>query len=96
MADSVYLSENLSKKQLQFMKLLDTYEIEYFHFDQIELQLEHTFDNLNEILENLVNKEILHRIERGKYKRVNFNDVYVIGTFIARESAVGYWSAINL
>lgn len=96
MADSVYISANLSKEQLQFMKLLDTYEIEYFHFDQIESQLGHTFDNLNEILENLVDKEILHRIERGKYKRVNFNDVYVIGTFIARESAIGYWSALNL
>lgn len=38
----------------------------------------------------------MHRIERSKYKRLNFNDVYVIGTFIARDSAIGYWSALNL
>ncbi len=31
MADSVYISANLSGEQLRFMKLLDELEVEYFH-----------------------------------------------------------------
>lgn len=96
MADSVYISANLTRQQLEFMKLLDEYEIQIFHFGEIEKQLNRKFDNLNEVLENLVHKEILSRIERGKFCRVNFRDENVIGTFVAKESAVAYWSALNL
>ena len=45
------------------MKLLDDYEIELFKFDEIENQINRKFDNLNEVLENLVHKELLSRIE---------------------------------
>jgi hypothetical protein len=36
MAYSVYISSNLTQQQLEFMKLLDEYEIELFQFDEIE------------------------------------------------------------
>lgn len=96
MADSVYISENLSKSQLEFLKLLDDYEIQLFKFSEIEQLLEQKFDNLSEILENLVDKELLVRIEKGKFCRQNFRDEYVIGTFITENSAVAYWSALSL
>jgi predicted transcriptional regulator of viral defense system len=96
MAHSVYISSNLSQQQLEFMKLLDDYEIELFQFDEIESQINRKFDNLNEVLENLVHKELLSRIERGKFCKVNFRDVNVIGTFVVKNSAVAYWSALNL
>ncbi|MEJ5092142.1 hypothetical protein GEO21_19090 [Sphingobacterium faecium] len=96
MADSVYISENLTKPQLEFLKLLDDYEIQIFKFTEIEGLLEQKFDNLSEILENLVDKELLARIEKGKFCRQNFRDEYVIGTFVAENSAVAYWSALNL
>ncbi|MBD1419952.1 type IV toxin-antitoxin system AbiEi family antitoxin domain-containing protein [Sphingobacterium chuzhouense] len=96
MADSVYISEHLTKPQLEFLKLLDDYEIQLFKFSEIEQLLEQKFDNLSEILENLVNKELLVRIEKGKFCRQSFRDEYVIGTFIVENSAVAYWSALNL
>ena len=96
MADSVYISENLTKPQLEFLKLLDDYEIQIFKFTEIEQLLDEKFDNLNEILENLVDKELLSRIEKGKFCRQNFRDEYVIGTFVAENSSVAYWSALNL
>lgn len=96
MADSVYISEHLTKPQLEFLKLLDDYEIQLFKFSEIEQLLEQKFDNLSEILENLVDKGLLTRIEKGKFCRQNFRDEYVIGTFIAEDSAVAYWSALNL
>lgn len=36
MADSVYISEHLTKPQLEFLKLLDDYEIQLFKFSEIE------------------------------------------------------------
>lgn len=96
MADGVYISENLTRAQLDFIKLLDDYEIQIFKFTEIERALGEKFDNLNEILENLVDKELLSRLEKGKFCRQNFRDEYVIGTFVAENSAVAYWSALNL
>ncbi|UGU15376.1 hypothetical protein LS482_17040 [Sinomicrobium kalidii] len=78
------------------MKLLDEYEIDIFRFDEIESRINTKFSNLNEVLENLVHKELLSRIERGKFCKVNFRDEYVIGAFVANQGAVAYWSALNL
>ena len=96
MASSVYISANLTRQQLEFMKLLEEFEIDIFHFNEIEKKVKRKFDNLNEVLENLVHKELLSRLERGKFCRANFKDANVIGTFVAKESAVAYWSALNL
>jgi len=78
------------------MKLLDDYEIQIFRFDEIEGKINQTFTNLNEVLENLDHKELLNRIERGKFCRPNFRDENVIGTFVVEQSAISYWSALNL
>lgn len=96
MANSVYISVNLTAQQLHFVRLLDDYEIDIFRFEEIEDQVGHHFENLNEVLENLVHKALLSRIERGKFCRTNFRNEHVIGTFVVQQSAVGYWSALNL
>lgn len=96
MGTSTYISTNITEEQLRFLKLLDQFEIDYFNLDQIAGQLGTSFGNLNEILENLVHKELLHRLERGKYMRSTFSDAYVIGTFLVKNSAIAYWSALNI
>lgn len=96
MADSVYISSNLTKAQLEFMKLLNEYEIDIFLMEEIESMLNRKFDNVNEILENLVHKGILSRIERGKFCKSTFRDEKVIGTFIVKQGVVAYWTALNL
>lgn len=96
MADSVYISSNLTATQLEFMKLLDEYEIDIFLLEEIEEELNMRFENINEILENLVHKELLSRIERGKFCRATFRDENVIGAFVVKKGAVSYWSALNL
>lgn len=94
MADSVYISKNLDGNQLQFMKLLEANEILYFNMDSIENQLQYSFENLNEVLENLVHKELLVRIERGKFAVNNYHNINVLATFVSPNSAVAYWSAL--
>lgn len=90
-----YLSVNISEDQQRFIKLLDEYEIDLFSIDTIESEIQTQFSNLNEVIENLIDKAFISRIERGKYCRVNFRDELAIGTFITKESAVAYWTALN-
>lgn len=82
--------------QNDFIKYLEEEEIQIFEIQN----LKNTFDldnrTINNIVENLVVKGFLSRIERGIYCRANFRDENVIGTFLAKEGAVAYWSALNL
>jgi predicted transcriptional regulator of viral defense system len=90
-----YISTNLTERQQEFIHLLDDYEIDIFSINTIEKLLQRKITALNEILENLVNKNFLARIEKGKYCRSNFKDELVIGCFLADEGAVAYWSSLN-
>jgi predicted transcriptional regulator of viral defense system len=96
MSDSVYISSNITSTQLEFLKLLDEYEIDIFRFEEIEAKLDRHFNNLNEILENLVHKRLLSRIERGKFCKVNFRNEYAIGAVMVPDGTIAYWTALNL
>jgi predicted transcriptional regulator of viral defense system len=91
-----YLSKNILEDQQQFIRLLDEYEMDIFSIDDIESTIEHKFTNLNEIIENLIEKEFLSRIERGKYCRINFRDEKVIGCHLVADGIISYWSALNI
>ncbi len=92
----VYLSSNLNAEQQQFIHLIDEYEISIFSINTIEGYVHQTFKNLNAILENLVQKKFLVRLERGKYCRSTFKNDMVIGCFLTSDGTVSYWSALNL
>ena len=96
MARGTYISENLTQKQIDFMLMLDEYELDIFSLNKLKETVDETFSDVNELVENLVHKKILSRIERGKYCRFNFRNEHVIGTFVAQKSAVAYWSALNV
>ena len=53
-------------------------------------------ENINELIENLVHKKLLIRIERGKYCRTNFKNELVIGCRLVDDGCVAYWSALNI
>lgn len=89
-----YQSTHLTRNQVNFLKLLDDYEILIFALDTIEEALG-PVNRLNEVIENLVKKGMLSRIERGKYCRHNFRDEMVIGSFIVKDGGIAYWSALN-
>lgn len=82
--------------QNDFVKYLEEEEVLIFDIQNLKETLNSDNRTINEIAENLVVKGFLSRIERGKYCRANFRDENVIGTFLAKESAVAYWSALNL
>jgi predicted transcriptional regulator of viral defense system len=82
--------------QNDFVKYLEKEETLIFEVQNLKYTLDLNNRVINEIVENLVVKGFLSRIERGKYCRINFRDENVIGTFLAKDSAVAYWSALNL
>jgi predicted transcriptional regulator of viral defense system len=96
MARGTYLSENLTQTQMDLMRLMDDHEMDIFSLADIKTLAGDNSVNINEIIENLVHKKILFRIERGKYCRANFRDEKVIGCFLVPDGAVAYWSALNL
>jgi predicted transcriptional regulator of viral defense system len=84
------------QKQSDFLKYLDNEEIQFFNIESIKKTLGYNGRTLNEMVENLVRIGFLYRLERGKYCRSTFRDENVIGTFLAANSAVAYWSALHL
>lgn len=95
MARSTYISENLTQKQIDFMLMLDDYELDIFTLEEVKAQLGDKVGNINELIENLVHKRIFSRIERGKYCKYNFRDENVIGSFLASDGVISYWSALH-
>lgn len=90
-----YISKHILEDQQQFLKLIDEFEMDIFNLKDIESFIEYEFSNLNEIMENLVEKKFLSRIERGKYCRTNFRDEKVIGCHLVADGVLAYWSALN-
>ncbi len=78
-AKSNYISENTTQNQIDFILMLDDNELDIFTLDEIKSIASNEFENINEIVENLVQKKLLSRIEPGKYCRYNFRDENVIG-----------------
>src|SRR5215469_12815864 len=89
------ITKYITIEQMDFLKYLEAEEIQVFSVEDTK-NFHFQGEITNELLENLTKKEFITRIERGKYCRANFRDENVIGTFLAKESAVAYWSALNL
>ena len=95
MARSTYLSANLTQPQIDLLLMLDDEELNIFSLDKVKKVVGRKFNNVSELVENLVHKKILSRIERGKFCKANFRDENVIGCFLVDDGAVAYWSALN-
>jgi predicted transcriptional regulator of viral defense system len=95
MAKGTYISQHLTQKQIEFLLLLDDLELDIFTLSEIREQLGEQGEDLNELLENLVDKHFLSRMERGKYCRSNFRDEKVIGAYLVPDGAIAYWSALH-
>jgi len=86
----------MTQAQLSLLKTLDEHEWDIFTLKEAKEAFKDKFDKLESLIENLVNKEVLSRIERGKYCRATFRDENVIGTRLVTDGVVAYWSALNL
>jgi len=87
--------KNITRNQLELIRLLDDYEINIFTLTSVEKQVHHSFKNIQIIADRLTQKGLLSRIEKGKYCRHNFRDEWVIGNYLVKDGVIAYWSALN-
>jgi len=96
MARGTKIYKRLPDKYLDFIKLMDDQEVSFFTIAQASKWTQQSNVEIQEMLQNLTKKGMIVRLERGKYARYGFRNDNIIGTFIAENSAIGYWSAMNL
>ena len=85
----------MTKNQKILLDSLDQNGWDVFSHDML---LNHGGLNIAEIWEALrflTKNETIIRIEKGKYYRNNYFDENVIACFIAKNSSIAYWSALN-
>lgn len=95
MAKSTYISANATEEQLRFLKALDDNEVLYFNLHNIQDLIGGSFKNTNELVENLAQKELLVRLERGKYARSTFSEINPLASFVSNGGVIAYWSALH-
>ena len=95
MGSGVKLTKNLTTKQLAFYKTLDEQDMQFFSLDQVEEQYASQYGNMSEVVENLVHKGLLERVERGKFVRANFYDDLAMIRLLVPDGVLAYWSALN-
>ncbi len=80
-------------KQLKLLDVLDEHGYDIFSTDMLKGKLHEK--EIAQALRSLTNSGLLIRLERGKYRRKNFLDDFVIANFLAQDGGIAYWSALN-
>ena len=80
-------------KQLKLLDVLDEHGYDIFSNDMLKGKLQEK--EIEQALRSLTNSGLLIRLERGKYRRKNFSDDFVIANFLAQDGGIAYWSALN-
>lgn len=88
--------KHFTSEELETLKLMTDHEISIFSFDEIKSLSKLDRYELQDILTIYSKKQILFRIEKGLYCVRNFRNPYVIGNALLKDSAISYWSALNL
>ena len=85
----------MTELQKEFLDLLDEYGFDIFDIKMIKETNRFKNSEIIQAIRTLTKSDVLIRLERGKYRRMNFNDSFVIGNFLAGDGGIAYWSALN-
>jgi len=90
-------SNNISTSEdSRIMNILVDNEITVIDIDSLVPLTGKQYDDLKPVLKKLIRNEQLSRIEKGLYCVRNFRNPYVIANALHKDSAIAYWSALNL
>jgi len=86
----------MTKKEQQFIELLDKWELDIFSIQSLKRDYGIELTEWKSTLRQLIKIGYLKIIEREKYCRHYFSDEHVIGNYLVPDGVVAYWSALNL
>ena len=81
--------------QKKLIDILDEFGYDIFSINMLRDTNELTPSEIHQALRSLTDSGFLIRLERSKYIRSSFSDSYVIGSFLASDGGIAYWSALN-
>jgi len=79
----------------ELLHFLDDLELDIFLLEDITKNSGKSSQEIHRKLDFLVKKDLLNRLEKGKYCRHTFRNEYVIGYYLSSGGVVSYWSALN-
>ena len=85
----------LGADELELNRLIENRGLDIFAVDDVLQISGRPRKEAYRLLEKLVRSGQLYRIEKGKYCRHNFRDEKVIGSFLVKDGAIAYWSAMQ-
>ncbi len=85
----------MTRLQKEFIDLLDEFGYDIFTVQMIKDCKRISTSKIHQAIRTLTKSGLLHKLERGKYIRSSFIDSNVIGSFLAPDGGIAYWSALN-
>lgn len=85
----------MTRLQKEFIDLLDEFGYDIFTVQMIKDCKKISTSKIHQAIRTLTNSGLLIKLERGKYIRSSFIDSNVIGSFLAPDGGIAYWSALN-
>jgi len=86
----------LENRNMWLMNLIIDNEWSIVHVDTLAKATGMNYTAIKKPLQTLVKNGQLFSIEKGLYSVRNFRNPYVIANAVLRDSAIAYWSALNL
>jgi len=85
----------MRKLQIDFLNALDEFGYDIFDLELIRATNYFTDKEITQALRSLTNSGLLVKLEQGKYIKSSFSDEFVIGSFLAKDGGIAYWSALH-
>lgn len=89
-------STNLPNEDSRVMNLIADNELSIINIDTLISLTGKQYADLKPVLKRLMVNGQLSRIEKGLYSVRNFRNPYIIANALLKDSAIAYWSALNL
>lgn len=86
---------SMTQLQKEFIDLLDEFGYDIFSVQMIKDCERIPINKIHQAIRTLSHSGLLIKLERGKYIRSSFIDSNVIGSFLAQDGGIAYWSALN-
>ncbi len=81
--------------QTKFLNLLNDFGYDIFNLKMIRETNTFSDKEISQVLRTLTKSGILIKLEQGKYIKNGFHNEFVIGSFLAPDGGIAYWSALN-